>query len=88
MILFACLLVFKVTNSAIEAKLTESQVFSIMSNTDGSRASTAYFEVVQICVSLGIIYAIKKIKYHRSYFLVMALIVISNCIIIFKFFGD
>lgn len=59
-----------------------------MSNTDGSRASTAYFEVVQICVSLGIIYAIKKIKYHRSYFLVMALIVISNCIIIIKFFGD
>jgi len=89
-ILFASLLIFKIINSFIKAKQVNSEAFVVdfMSDTDGSTASTAYQEVVQVCISLAVIYAIKKLKYRRSQLLVMGLIVISNIMIVIKFYSD
>jgi len=89
-ILFTVLLLFKIVNSVIKTKQDENDVgaFMIMSSTEGSTADTAYYEVIQIIMSIGIIYAIQKIKFRRSYFLVMSLIIISNGMIVFKFYGD
>lgn len=89
-ILFTVLLLFKIVNSVIKTKQDENDVgaFMIMSSTEGSTADTAYYEVIQIIMSIMIIYAIQKIKFRRSYFLVMSLIIISNGMIVFKFYGD
>ena len=43
---------------------------------------------MQILISLGVIYSIKKIKYRRSHILVKTLIFVSNLMIVAKFFGD
>lgn len=34
------------------------------------------------------IYAIKKVRYKKPYLLTMVLIIVSNIMIVFKFFGD
>ena len=77
-------------NSFLESRFSEDNqtTFSILSSTEGSTAATSYFEVVQILISLGVIYSIKKIKYRRSHILVKTLIFVSNLMIVAKFFGD
>ena len=88
-VLFSGLLLFKVANSILEARseCTISDT-ATTSCTLGSTAQTSYFEVFQSALSLGVIYVIKKIRYRRSYLLTMVLIVISNALIVFKFFND
>ena len=54
----------------------------------GSTAATSYYEALQVCISLAVIYVIKSIKYRRSHVLVMALICISNIMIVTKFYFD
>ena len=90
MILFSSLFLFKLANSFLESRFSEDNqtTFSILSSTEGSTAATSYFEVVQILISLGVIYSIKKIKYRRSHILVKTLIFVSNLMIVAKFFGD
>ena len=86
-VLFAGLLLFKVANTIVESKLSiESTTTS--SSTLGSTVQTSYFEVFQAALSLGCIYAIKKIRYRRPYLLAMMLVLISNIMIVMKFFGD
>lgn len=88
-VLFGCLLLFKVTNSIVESKYdVEKENTSTSSSTLGSTAATSYFEVFQSFLSLSCIYAIKKIRYNRPLFLAMMLVVISNIMIVAKFFSD
>lgn len=46
-VLFASLLIFKVSNTLISGKVSDSEksVVDLMSETDGSKASTAYQEI-------------------------------------------
>jgi len=83
-VLFATLLVFKITNSILESKETEKSA----SSTFGSTAATSYYEVLQVILSASMICSIKKLKYNRSYILVMLLIAVSNVMIVTKFFTD
>mmetsp|Transcript_34051 Transcript_34051/g.44943 ORF Transcript_34051/g.44943 Transcript_34051/m.44943 type:complete len:128 (-) Transcript_34051:3115-3498(-) len=86
-LLFAGLLLFKVANTIVESKFSISDT-ATSSSTLGSTAATSYFEVFQAALSLGVIYAFKKIRYRRPYLLAMLLILISNIMIVMKFFGD
>jgi len=86
-VLFAGLFLFKVANSIVESKHSATNT-ATSSSTLGSTAATSYFEVFQASLSLGCIYAIKKIRYRRPYLLAMTLILISNVMIVAKFFGD
>ena len=58
------------------------------SSTIGSTAATSYYEVMQVFISCGVIWSIKKLKCSRSYLLVMLLICISNIMIVTKFYAD
>lgn len=87
--LFGCLLLFKVTNSIVESKYdVDKENTSTSSSTLGSTAATSYFEVFQSFLSLSCIYAVKKVRYSRPLFLAMMLVVISNIMIVAKFFSD
>ena len=60
----------------------------IVSNTKGSNAKTAYQETIQVLISLAVIYCIKKLKSRYASTQVMALIFVSNIMIVFKFYFD
>ena len=83
-ILFATLLIFKITNSILESRETLKSA----SSTFGSTAATSYYEVLQVILSASVIFSIKKLRFNRSYVLVMLLITISNVMIVTKFFTD
>lgn len=89
-LLFFVLFIFKVTNSIVEAKykVKDGRTTSTTSSTLGSTAETSYLEVFQFSVSLGFIYAIQLIRYRRPYLLAMILVLVSNVMIVFKFFRD
>ena len=88
-ILFATILIFKVTNSVIESRLSSGTVsVGITSSTVGSTASTSYYEALQLTLSMLVIYMIKKVKYKHSYVLVMLLICAWNILIVTKFYID
>jgi len=91
-ILFASLLIFKISNSFIAAKnhekSHEKSVVDLMSDTRGSTAATAYQETLQVLISLAVIYAIKKLKTKYAFTQVMSLIFVSNLMIVIKFYND
>lgn len=87
-ILFTSLLIFKVANSIIEIKKKEEQGIATTTSSIGSTAATSYYEALQVAISLSVIYVIRKIKQRRSHIIVLALIIISNIMIVTKFYVD
>jgi len=83
-VLFATLLIFKITNSFLESQETQKSA----SSTFGSTAVTSYYEVLQVIFSSLVICFIKRVKCNRSYIFAMLLITISNILIVTKFYTD
>lgn len=88
-ILFFFLMIFKTVNSWLEGSdlLTVAATVT-QSNTEGSQVQTAYFELLQILLSLSAIYMIKRVKYQKSYILIFGLIIFMNAMCIVKFYFD
>jgi len=59
-----------------------------MSETEGSKANTAYQETIQVIISLTVLYCIKKLKSKYAFTQVMSLIFVSNLMIVIKFYND